>query len=531
MYSPTATDTIANPLLQLADAMPQLVFISDAEGQVTYFNSRINEYEGGRQRPDGVWEWQDVIHPDELGHTGLTWMHSVATGLPYESEHRMKMADGSYCWHLTRALPQRNAAGAITHWFGTSTNIHQQKHTQQVLRENEERFRILTNTIPQIVWITDGAGKTEYVNDRWSNYTAQSPEEIASAGRTAMMHPDDLPLVMDSWRMAQYEGRSAEWEYRLRHNETGRYTWFAGKVQPLKDESGTIIKWIGAATDIQALKDTAGLLEQQVADRTQALRELNVTLNQQATELQRSNDDLQQFAHVASHDLKEPLRKIRTFASRLANEFATLLPDTATGYIQKIETSAQRMTLMVDGVLQYSVADVVEDRQLVLLSLDDVLRDVCSDLELQIEQKGAVISVDALPEVTGAPVLMQQLFFNLFNNSLKFSRPGITPRVQVSWQIASGAAIRTHNLFRRCRYAAISIADNGIGFDSAYTDSIFKTFTRLHSKDRYEGTGLGLALCQKIAHRHGGAIGASSVLNEGATFTVFLPLADEGPSA
>src|SRR5689334_11613879 len=144
-----STNSLANPMLQLADAMPQLVFIADAQGRVTYFNSRIHEYAGARQLADGSWEWQGIIQPEDLGTTALTWMQSLATGLPFESEHRMQRANGTFNWHLTRALPQRDATGDITHWFGTATNIHHQKAAEQTLRESEERFRLLTNSIPQ----------------------------------------------------------------------------------------------------------------------------------------------------------------------------------------------------------------------------------------------------------------------------------------------------------------------------------------------------------------------------------------------
>jgi PAS domain S-box-containing protein len=526
MLQTTFLNALSDPLSQLADSMPQLVWIANADGKVIYFNSRVQLYSGAQRGEDGIWSWQPMIHSDDVGVTGLTWMHSVATGLPYEAEHRMLMADGSYCWHLTRALPQHSADGQVTHWFGTSTNIHQQKHIEQVARESEDRFRILTNTIPQIVWIVNADGKTEFVNESWHNYTAQTPEEAEATGRSAMIHPDDLPVVMEAWLAAQQEGIGAEWEYRLRHKDTGRYTWFAGKVQPLKDSNGTIVKWIGAANDIQALKDTAGLLEQQVAERTQELLDLNVTLNKQAAELQRSNEDLQQFAHVASHDLKEPLRKIRTFAGRLAYEHGSQLPPQGIIYLEKIEASAHRMTQMIDGVLHYSIIDHVEDQQLVPVQLNKVLQHIESDLEVLIQKQGARIIAGELPEVTGVAVLLHQLFFNLINNALKFSKGGVAPLIRIGCRPVTEAEIRAHHLARDRKYAAISVADNGIGFEPAYTDSIFKTFTRLHSKDRYEGTGLGLALCQKIAHRHGGSITALGQLNEGATFTVFLPLAD-----
>ncbi|TCJ13133.1 PAS domain-containing sensor histidine kinase [Flaviaesturariibacter flavus] len=523
----TSTNSLDNPMLQLADAMPQLVFMADAQGRVTYFNSRIHEYSGAHQLADGSWEWQGIIHPEDAGNTALTWMQCLATGLPFESEHRMQLADGSFCWHLTRALPQRDAAGDISHWFGTATNIHRQKAAEQTLRESEERFRLLTNSIPQIVWIVDAGGNTEYVNDRWYTYTGQDDESVGREGRISMMHPDDLPVVLDLWQMAQQQVVPVQWEYRLRNVHTDRYRWFSAQVLPLKDEAGRLVKWICAASDIQSHKDNAGLLEQEVAEQTRTLKALNETLSRQASELLRSNDDLQQFAHVASHDLKEPLRKIRTFVSRLQQEFGDDLPAPGPDYLSRIETSAARMTQMIDGVLHYSVADHLEDRDVKVVDLTETLENVVSDLELQVQKTGAQLHIDALPQLNGVPVLLHQLFFNLVNNALKFGRPGEAPRVRITSRTATSVEIQEQHLHRKQAYAVISVADSGIGFDPAYTDSIFKTFTRLHPKDRYEGTGLGLALCQKIVHRHGGAIAASSAPGAGATFTVYLPLAQE----
>ncbi|RYY93585.1 MAG: PAS domain-containing sensor histidine kinase, partial [Chitinophagaceae bacterium] len=514
MSSPVTTNMLADPMLQLADAMPQLVFMADAQGKVTYFNSRIREYSGAFQVADGSWEWQGIIHPDDLEKTALTWMRSLATGLPFETEHRMRLADGSASWHLTRALPQYGTNGDITHWFGTATNIHQQKAAEQTARESEERFRLLTDSIPQIVWIVNPDGHTEYVNDRWATYTGQDDESAGREGRIAMIHPDDLPVVLDLWQMAQQQLAPVQWEYRLRHADTDRYRWFSAQVLPLKDEQGKLLKWICAANDIQSHKDNAGLLEQEVAAQTRALKALNEALSRQATELQRSNDDLQQFAHVASHDLKEPLRKIRTFVSRLALEYSEAIPPQGREYLTRIETSASRMTQMIEGVLRYSVADHVEDQQLEDVHLHQTLRDIESDLEVLIQKSGARVAIGALPRVKGVPVLLQQLFLNLLNNAVKFARPGEAPEIRVESRAATTVEIQQQRLPKQA-FAAISVTDTGVGFDPEFTDAIFKTFTRLHPKDRYEGTGLGLALCQKIAHRHGGAITASSRPGEG----------------
>ncbi|GAB4093647.1 sensor histidine kinase [Flaviaesturariibacter terrae] len=512
---------LADPILQLADAMPQLVWIADAAGTVRYFNVRVEEYKGARRNDDGTWEWAASVHPDDLSETALKWQHCLVTGMPYEAQHRMQLCDGSWAWHLARAVPQRDGLGVITSWIGTSTNIHRQKEAEHTLRDSEERFRLLTNSIPQIVWIVDAGGKTEYVNDRWETYTGQDGANVEREGRIAMIHPDDLPVIMDIWQLALQSGTPAHWEYRLRHRDTGRYRWFLVQVLPLRDDAGTVRNWICAASDIQAHKDIAGELEQQVELRTRELADLNEMLRRQASELQRSNDDLQQFAHVASHDLKEPLRKIRTFGHRLTAEHGDVLPLRGREYLGKIEASAQRMSDMIDGVLHYSLIDSMEYR-LIPVSLNELLAHVASDLEVLLQKKGGRLGFSALPVVAGIPVLLQQLFFNLVHNALKFSQPDLPPLVQVKARAATAAELREAGLPASVPCQLITVRDNGIGFDPGHATSIFKTFTRLHSKDNYEGTGLGLALCQKIVQRHGGAIRAESRLGEGSTFTVLL---------
>ena len=255
------------------------------------------------------------------------------------------------------------------------------------------------------------------------------------------------------------------------------------------------------------LKEYAEKLEQQVRRRTRELRRLNISL-------ENSNDDLQQFAHVASHDLKEPVRKIRTFTGRLLDEFGGNLPPEAKVFLNKINHAAQRMATMIEGVLVYATVNNNEQK-IETIDLNQVLANVESDLELVIEASKAEIRRDKLPTIEGAPVLIYQLFYNLLNNALKFTKTTDKPLIVIKSSLTAGAGKRI---------AEVSIKDNGIGFDQDQAEAIFEAFARLNSKDRYEGTGLGLALCKKIAERHHGSITAMGKPNEGAEFVVRLPL-------
>lgn len=234
-------------------------------------------------------------------------------------------------------------------------------------------------------------------------------------------------------------------------------------------------------------------------------------------ELERSNEDLQQFAHVASHDLKEPVRKIKTLTNRIQYEAGNKLSDKEINYLEKVQSATNRMSSMIDGVLLYSTLNSV-NQELTKVDLNEIISDIQTDLEVSISENSAIIDTTNLPVIEGAGILIYQLFYNLINNSIKFSRKGEGLRISIAGEIITEDQIQ---------YVKIKFTDNGIGFDSKYAQLIFNTFTRLNSKDQYEGTGLGLALCKKIVMRHRGTISAQGELDKGATFWITLPLSQK----
>jgi light-regulated signal transduction histidine kinase (bacteriophytochrome) len=269
------------------------------------------------------------------------------------------------------------------------------------------------------------------------------------------------------------------------------------------------VRWIGAFTDIHDQKTLAQKLEKLVSERTK--------------ELHRSNEDLLQFAHVASHDLKEPVRKIRTFGSRMMHEYGNQLPANAKLYLFKMESAAERMYAMIDGVLSYSTLNAMQQAN-ESVNLSELMQNIITDLEVLIQEKSATITSDHLPTISGSSILIYQLFYNLINNSLKFVAPGVAPVIRISQQTLSRSAVTARSLDAGRTYIKITLRDNGIGFHQHDARRIFQTFARLNPKDQFEGTGLGLALCKKIAERHGGLIEADSKFGEGASFSVILPL-------
>jgi signal transduction histidine kinase len=236
-------------------------------------------------------------------------------------------------------------------------------------------------------------------------------------------------------------------------------------------------------------------------------------------ELERSNMELQQFAHVASHDLKEPLRKVTTFTSHILQRSANL-EETQLNMLHKIDQCARRMSGMIDGILAYSSVNGSQE-PFEVVDLNAVIQNVKNDLEIVIGEKGATVNSTHLPQIEGAPVLLTQLFYNLINNALKFTLPGVAPVINISCEkVEARVSAAGGGCYR------IVVEDNGIGFDNKFAEKIFNSFSRLHSKAEYEGTGLGLALCKKIIHYHHGSISAESD-GQGAKFVLLLPQKQE----
>ena len=237
--------------------------------------------------------------------------------------------------------------------------------------------------------------------------------------------------------------------------------------------------------------------------------------------MERSNAELEQFAYITSHDLQEPLRKIRTFASRIEDELAGSQHTTIYKHLQKVISSSERMSLLIRDLLNYSRL-TKEERTFEEINLNDVVAEVESDFEVLIAQKKASIKVDRLPVIKGIPLQINQLFFNLLGNSLKFTKPGVPPVIDIRSADIDEQQAKELGL-KEQSYLQLTFSDNGIGFNPIYRQQIFEIFQRLHSKDQYVGTGIGLALSKRVVENHEGLIVAHSEEGKGSTFAVYLP--------
>lgn len=264
------------------------------------------------------------------------------------------------------------------------------------------------------------------------------------------------------------------------------------------------------------LEDLNESLEERVAERT-------AVAEQRAAELARSNSELEQFASVASHDLQEPLRKIRMYAQRLPKRVGDDLPEEAASDLGRMHDAAERMQRLIDDLLSFARVSS-RQRDFEPVDLSALARDVVGDLEARIRELEAQVEIGELPVVAADRMQMGQLLQNLLSNALKFHRDGVPPIVRIRAEIVEGAPSRFAGEATNGRRCLIAVEDNGIGFEPKYAERIFSAFERLHSRSEYDGTGIGLSIARKIAWRHGGELTAKGAPGEGSTFTLTLPL-------
>jgi len=500
----------------LTEALPQLVWVTNERGDREYVSKQWLDYAGVEKFDESVWE--KTVHPDDRGPIRERWRKTLQEGTDYLAEVRLKHKSGEYRWHIVQGSGVRNSEGNILKWVGAFTDIHDQKtlsekletlvrqRTEELELKNKELFNargflqtVLDSSLEMVVSF-DKELRYTFVNRKAEEFLNLKSEDVIGKS-LGEVHPGIEDSAHFNFLKEGLNGKLIHVDQRAPYSASGKIleTYIIPYIQ-----AGRIEGVITLQRDITSL-----------IRLTEELKNSN-------SELQRSNLDLQQFAHVTSHDLKEPVRKIKTFGGLLRDEVSGNISTRAAGYLRKIEMAAERISALIDGILQYSTVDSVQDA-ITLINLQDVMESFIEDLEVVISQSSATITFNDLPSVEGIPILIHQLFYNLINNSLKFRHPDRPPVIHVSATRVRGFE-QLYGLPSNEDYAQLTITDNGIGFRRQYAVKIFESFTRLNSKDKFEGTGLGLALCKKIVERHHGVILATGQEGEGATFTVVLPL-------
>ncbi|MBT1697693.1 PAS domain-containing protein [Fulvivirgaceae bacterium PWU4] len=385
-------------------------------------------------------------------------------------------------------------------------------------KTEESRLELIqmADAMPQLVWITNANGAITYINKRIWEFAAAKSFVPGSVALQDLVYGEDKPLVDTAWKRAISTGESYAQEHRMPMKD-GAVKWHLSRAYPYRDAGGNVLKWFGTTTDIDDQKQIASQLEKRVKERTQELTEANA-------DLERSNQELEQFAYVVSHDLQEPLRKIRSFGEVLKNNHGASLGTAGEDIVRRMQTASERMRQLIDDLLAYAkISRNAHSRQVVDPAA--IITDVLTDLETTMLEKNARVEVGRLYPVSGDAVKLRQLFQNLISNAIKFSKHDTAPRITITAELVTGAnsGFRLAPELNQKQFQCITVADNGIGFSSDDADKIFQLFHRLHGHKEYAGSGVGLSIVQKVMEIHHGYVMAEGKPGSGAVFRLLFP--------
>lgn len=480
---------------QLADSMPQLVWTAEPDGNVDYYNSRSSELEGISQVETGKWKWEPVVHPDDVEATIQAWNYAISSGTFYEIAHRIRLKTGIFKWFLSRGIPIKDDKGKTIKWYGTATDIHLQKAIEEKLNQTLSQLALSESKLKEAQKLAHTGSFLIDLN----TYRVEGSDElyrILEINKELQLNVNNLlKNLYEEDRMSVYKLINLEVKAAMGIESEFRYNTPIGLkyikiISKPMVENGSVTKLFGTAID--------------VTEQKKQEQKLQVLL----AELTRSNKDLEQFAYTSSHDLQEPIRMIKSYAQLLELKHRDSLDNNAKEYLNFIIEGASRMQQLVNDLLNYSRV-TTNKQELELVDLNIILGSVLKDLKLRITEEKAIVSVESLPHVRGDKTQLRQLFQNFIQNALKF-RSDRNPEITIK------CAKRKHDW-------QFSISDNGIGIDPQFYEKIFIIFQRLHDREKYSGTGVGLAICKKIVERHGGEIFVESEVNKGTTFYFSLP--------
>ncbi len=390
------------------------------------------------------------------------------------------------------------------------------------LSDRENQYKVLTETVPLMMFTANASGFINYINKWLKDYFNLLDMIPGKLNWQSLLHDTDNKTVREEWKKAQSGQLHFKTQVKLKAKNNEEPLWHLASILPLINDHNQVVSWTGFFVDIHAQKVVENTLKNNIELKTAQKQLLNYQnkLEEKVTELNKSNHDLEQFAYIASHDLQEPLRKIRSFTELLEKNFDD--KEKAKKYLGKIDSSSERMSSLIKGVLNYSrlsTAETIFEQT----DLQKIVEQVKQDIELVIEEKKASVTAGSLPVISAIPQQVYQLFYNLINNALKFSNG--KPVVSITAKVLPVSDIKLYpDLHPAVKYTVLSFKDNGIGFDQKYAQQIFTIFKRLNSKETFEGTGIGLSLCKKITDNHHGVISAESEPGKGTTFTVILPV-------
>jgi PAS domain S-box-containing protein len=505
----------------LADDSPIFVFIIDPDpgAPVKYWNETWLQYTGQSLEQAIGTAWNGIIHEEDVPVVMKHYMAAFENREPYFIPAvRVKRYDGEYRWHSFKGNPRYLPGREFNGFVGVGIDIHEQKLAEKILEESEQNLRSMILQSPVAMCILLGPDHiVDIANEAMIKLWGKPAENLLHQPIFKGL-PDareqGLEILLDNVFAKSERFKAEERPVELLRNGHKETVYQDFVYEPYRNTAGHTIGVLVVTIDVTAQVIARKQIEDVVTQRTAELAQVNESLQRANKELQRSNQYLEEFAHAASHDLKEPIRKIHLFTQQLKQQLSSQLQEPEYKLFGRIENASLRMRNLIDDLLEYSYVSQLP-LQMETVDLFKTIQQVLEDLELNIEEKKAIIHIDKLPTIHGYKRQLQQLFQNLLSNALKYSTPDVRPQINVT----ASTFTDQHQ-----SYLLISVSDNGIGFEQKHAEKIFKMFSRLHGPQEYSGTGVGLSIAKKVVENHNGFIKAESQPGHGATFNIFLPV-------
>jgi PAS domain S-box-containing protein len=496
------------------------IFMLDTEGYITSWNEGAKNI-NGYAAPEIIGKHFSIFYIEEdlLDKKPERELRIAMASGKYEEEGWRKRKDGSIYWANVLITAAFNKEEKHVGFSKITRDLTERKALEDRLRRSEERYRLLVEQVKDYgIFMLDTEGNITSWNEGAARINGYSTNEILGKNFSIFYPEEDKIAGKPEWELevAARVGKYEEEGWRIRKN--GDWFWVGVVITAIYNEEGKLYGFAKVTRDLTERKKA----EAELKESFERYRLLAEELKQTNTQLLEVNHQLEQFASIASHDLKEPLRKIITFSDMLLNDKESSLSQTGRRNFTKVIESSRRMARMIEDILAFS--SLTEKQEFEIVSLQRVLDETTELLEEVIEEKKAIVRSDRLPEIWGVPSQLRQMFQNLLSNSLKFSKKDETPQINITCEFLNGKQITEPGIKPEINYVQICFEDNGIGFDQKDKEKIFQLFKRLHTRDEYSGTGIGLSVVKKIVENHDGFISAQSSKDKGAGFKILLPV-------
>jgi PAS domain S-box-containing protein len=497
----------------ITSVSPVALWMTDSEGNIIYINKTWIDWVGGSTEFQLDSGWLDAILPEERDRVLKEFTTAFQSRKLFSMDFRIKRRNGEIRWCSSHGTPYYDSDGNFGGYAGSITDTTERKLTEEKLASQNTLINTITNNTQQALLLMNDKQICTYMNPAAEEMTGFKLHEVKEKPLHYYIHhthPDGTHFPIEECLI----DRALPTKAQTQGEET--FIHKDGHFYPVAFTASPIIQNgvpIGTVIEVRDTTEEKRIQKELRTKEKQAMQMLEEKVRERTSELQKINHELMQFTSVASHDLKEPVRKISIFSKMLKDKLNNELDASSQKHLGTIIHSSERMARLIDDLLSFSRLSNsgVEFEN---VDLNKVLKQVVSDLEIPVREKHGEIQFEHLPVIKGIPIQLGQLFQNLISNSLKFSHPDRKPLIRIKTQ---------HDILEGRKAIKIIYEDNGIGFKQNQAEKIFEIFYRLHNKEQYEGTGVGLAIVKKIVDFHNGVIHASGKENQGACFEILIP--------